>query len=136
MRDHANRKPLPEHGALHPLVYRTMVALTGWLVLSVWMFFGAGAYVSLTLTMITVFFIVIVGIPTLIWITWRHNASVDEEDNDESFRAWLRDEFSTWTGAISGKEATVQILLPLAAVSIGMTVFGLVFYLDVPHAGY
>ena len=30
----------------------------------------------------------------------------------------------------------MQILLPIAAVSIGMFVFGLVYYFDVPHAGY
>ena len=40
------------------------------------------------------------------------------------------------TGALSGREAAMQILLPIAAVSIGMTIFGLVFYFDVPHAGY
>jgi hypothetical protein len=27
-------------------------------------------------------------------------------------------------------------LLPIAAVSIGMFVFGLLFYFNVPHAGY
>ena len=30
----------------------------------------------------------------------------------------------------------MQILLPIAAVSIGMIIFGLVFYFDMPHAGY
>jgi hypothetical protein len=30
----------------------------------------------------------------------------------------------------------MQILLPIAAVSIGMFVFGLLFYFNVPHAGY
>ena len=135
MTHHAYRHKLAEHDELHPLVYRTMVALTVWLVLSVWVFFDRGAYVGLTLAMITVFFIIIVGIPTLIWITWRRNALARRED-DESLHDWLTDEFRTWTGAISGKEAAIQILLPLAAVSIGMTVFGLVFYLDVPHAGY
>ena len=135
MSNHEHGHRLPEHDALHPLVYRTMVALTAWLVLSVWVFFDRGSYIGLTLAMITVFFIIIVAIPTLIWITWRRNASVKSEDK-ESLRGWLADEFRTWTGTVSGKEAAMQILLPLAAVSIGMTVFGLVFYLDVPHPGY
>ena len=123
------------HDGLHPFVYRGMVALTAWLVLSVWLFFGRGAYVGLTLAVITVFFIIVVGIPVLIWLTWQRNAPAARGE-DESLRGWLADEFRTWTGAITGREAAMQILLPLAAVSIGMTVFGLVFYLDVPHAGY
>jgi hypothetical protein len=37
---------------------------------------------------------------------------------------------------MSAREAVTQVLLPLAAVSIGMTIFGLVYYFDVPHIGY
>ncbi len=37
---------------------------------------------------------------------------------------------------MSGAEAATQILLPLAAVSIGMTVFGVVFFLVVPQLGH
>jgi hypothetical protein len=32
-----------------------------------------------------------------------------------------------------GREASIQILLPIAAVAIGMTIFGLVFALVVPN---
>jgi len=39
----------------------------------------------------------------------------------------------TWTGGVSGREAAVQILLPIAAVAIGMTIFGLAFLYAVPH---
>jgi hypothetical protein len=56
--------------------------------------------------------------------------------HSESLRVWLSEEFRTRTGTITGMEAVGQILLPLAAVSIGMTIFGLVFYLDIPRAGY
>ena len=125
------------HDALHPLVYRSMIALTAWLVLSVWIFFGSGAYVGLTLAMITVFFVIIVGIPVLIWKTWQHNAPTEEtREPQETFASWTSQSFATWTGRLSGREAAMQILLPIAAVSIGMFVFGLVFYLDVPHGGY
>ena len=134
--DHVrDRRPI--HDGLHPLVYRSMIALTAWLVLSVWVFFGHGAYVGLTLAMITLFFVIIVAIPLLIWKTWQHNAPREETRTlKESFDAWASQSFATWTGALSGREAAMQILLPIAAVCIGMTVFGLVYYLDVPHAGY
>jgi len=37
----------PAHDELHPFVYRTMVGLTVWLVLSVWLLFDRGTYVGL-----------------------------------------------------------------------------------------
>ena len=133
---HPARHRRPIHDGLHPFVYRTMVALTIWLVLSVWVFFDRGTYVGLTLAMITVFFVIVVAIPVLIWKTWQHNAAPEEtRTSAESFHAWASQNFATWTGALSGREAAMQILLPLAAVSIGMTIFGLVFYFDVPHLG-
>ena len=127
----------PIHDGLHPLVYRSMIGLTLWLVLSVWAFFNRGAYIGLTLAVITLFFLIIVAIPVIIWMTWQHNAAPEEtRTHAESFRDWASKDFATWTGGLSGGEAAMQILLPLAAVSIGMTVFGLVFFFAVPQAGY
>ena len=50
---HSAQYNRPIHDGLHPLVYRSIVALTIWLVLSVWAFFNRGAYIELTLAMIT-----------------------------------------------------------------------------------
>jgi hypothetical protein len=122
---------------LHPFVYRSMIGLTLWLVLSVWAFFNRGAYIGLTLAMITLFFVILVAIPVVIWKSWQHNAPPEEiREPAESFEAWASQSFATSTGALSGREAAMQILLPIAAVSIGMTIFGLVFYFDVPLTGY
>jgi hypothetical protein len=137
MATHHVHQTQPVHDCLHPQVYRTMIALTVWLVLSIWVFFDRGAYFGLTLAMITVFFVIAVGIPVLIWKTWQHNAPADEtREPDESYAAWASQSFATWTGQLSGSEATMQILLPLAAVSIGMFVFGLVYFFDVPSGAY
>jgi hypothetical protein len=127
----------PIHDGLHPFVYRSMIGLTIWLVLSIWAFFSRGGYIGLTLAMITFFFLIIVAIPVLIWKSWQHNAPPDEtRELVESYGWWASQRFVISTGALSGREAAMQILLPIAAVSIGMTIFGLVFYFDVPHAGY
>jgi len=137
MATHHVQQNRPVHDGLHPQVYRTIIALTVWLVLSAWVFFDSGAYVGLTLAMITVFFIIALGIPFLIWKTWQHHAPVDEtREETESFSAWASQSFATWTGRLSGREAAMQILLPIAAVSIGMFIFGLVYFFDVPHGGY
>jgi len=39
----------------------------------------------------------------------------------------------TWSGGISGGEGVIQILLPIAAVAFGMTIFGLAFLFAVPR---
>ena len=64
--------PLPVHpdrrtNELHPLVYRAMIGLTIWLVLSVWVLFSRGAYEGVTLSIITLFFVVLVSIPVILW---------------------------------------------------------------------
>jgi pimeloyl-ACP methyl ester carboxylesterase len=89
----------------------------------------AGAYVGLIFAVVTLFFLIMLAVPILIWLTWTHNTNEAEQGMiRERFAAWCACEFATWTGGVSGKEAAIQILLSIAAVSIGMTVFGLVFY--------
>jgi len=130
------RRDLPTNAALHPFVYRAIIGLTIWLVLSAWALFSRGTYEGLTLSVITFFFLILVGIPVLLWRTWQHNAGLhDQLDHDEPFNEWASSSFATWTGAISGWEAATQILLPIAAVAIGMTIFGLTYLFAVPHAG-
>lgn len=119
---------------LHPRIYATVVGLTIWLVLSVWVLFSRGAYIGLTLAVITLFFTVLVGIPVLLWLTWRHNAAPHEQNGSAApFGEWATKSFETWTGGLSGREASIQILLPIAAVAIGMTIFGLAFMFAVPN---
>jgi len=38
-------------------------------------------------------------------------------------------EFDTSTGPVKGASATAEVLLPIAAVAVGMTVLGLVFHI-------
>jgi hypothetical protein len=131
--------PLPVHlnrrtNELHPLVYRAMIGLTIWLVLSIWVLFSRGAYEGVTLSIITLFFVVLVGIPVVLWLTWRRNTDPNEQhENVAPYHEWSSGSFETWTGGISGREASVQILLRIAAVAFGMTIFCLVFLFAVPH---
>ena len=119
---------------LHPVIYRSIIGLTIWLVLSVWVLFSRGAYEGLTLSVITLFFVILIGIPVLLWLTWRRNIDPYEQHNYSApFSEWISHPFMTWTGGISGREAAVQILLPIAAVAFGMTIFGLAFLFAVPR---
>ena len=131
MSDHTHRRNVPINVELHPLVYKAMIGLTVWLVLSIWFLFGGGTYVGLILAMITVFFVILVAIPSLIWLTWRRNSEPDAQNHAESYPNWAAHQFSTWTENLSGAAAAAQILLPLAAVAFGMTIFGLVYVFSI-----
>ena|SRR5690242_18060581 len=119
---------------LHPIVYRLIVGLAAWIVLSIWLLFDRDSYVGLNLAVITMFFLVLAGIPIIIAFTWRRDSG-DRESGEHAmrFHEWLACEFKTRTGELSGTEAAIQILLPIAAVSIGMTIFGLVLHFTLPN---
>lgn len=124
----------PVHDELHPLVYKALAGLTVWLVLSIWVLFSGAQYIGLILAMITVFFIVLTGILTLIANTWWHRAAHTDHPPEETFPVWASQQFRTWTGDLTGHAAAVQILLPIAAVAFSMTIFGLVYNLtSIPH---
>lgn len=121
---------------LHPVVYRSIIGLTIWLVLSIWVLFSRGTYEGVTLSVITLFFLILVAIPVLLWLSWRRNTNPNQlHGHIAPFREWSTHWFVTWTGRVSGREAALQILLPIAAVAFSMTIFGLVFLFAVPHLG-
>jgi hypothetical protein len=46
-----------------------------------------------------------------------------------SFRDWSVGDFNTLTGPVKGANAAAEVLLPIAAVAVGMTMLGLVFHI-------
>ena len=113
---------------LHPFVYVAIVGLATWLVLSLVEFSG-DRYADYLLAVVGGFFVVAATIPIVLWrMASRQGA---DESKCGSLREWQTGEFDIWQGRLSGREAAVQILLPIAAVAFGMTAFGLVLILAV-----
>ena len=117
---------------LHPRVYALMIGLAFWLVLSVWLFAGGGV-VDYLLVIVSGFIAIAVALP-LILSRVGHINDAKEDDALQSFRDWSTADFDTWQGRLSGAQAATQILLPIAAVAIGMTVFGVALHVA-EHAG-
>jgi hypothetical protein len=118
----------PVSTALHPRVYEALVALTFWLIVNVWLFFGARDYAELNLAVVSGFLLMALAIPIVIWMTWRsHTAQPNSERI--GFQDWQAGDFDTWQSRLSGREAAIQVLLPIAAVALGMTAFGISFYI-------
>jgi hypothetical protein len=121
----------PVTDGLHPAIYLGLAGTCLWLIVSAWVFFGSqGQYAAYSVAVATGFFLIAGGIPFVIWRTWRHNApDGTAEQPRRAFSDWWRGELETWQGRVEGWDAAVEVLLPLGAAAIGMTLIGLVFRL-------
>jgi hypothetical protein len=130
MAEHSNaNQDRPISDSLHPLVNIAIIGLALMFVAAVWMFFDSGPYEAWLDVVVTGLFVIAIAIPTLLWLTWRRNADSARDDTHLSFRDWAEGDFNTLTGPVKGANATAEVLLPIAAVAVGMTVLGLVFHI-------
>jgi hypothetical protein len=116
---------------LHPLVYKAMAGFALWFALSAWLFFASFGYTDLVLAVVSFFMLITVAVPFMIWIAGRDSEVAEKPGPTRRFRDWMRGEFEIWQGRVSGKEVAIEILLPLAAVAVGATIFGIALHLDV-----
>jgi len=124
MTEHPLRHDRPVFNQLHPLVYQAAIGLALWFVLSAWTLFGGGEYMVSLLGVVTVFMLIAVAIPLVMWRNGRRFTG--SAAKRQGLRDWLSGDFETWQGRLSGREATIQVLLPLAAVAVGLTAIGIV----------
>ena len=124
----SDRRNAATSDQLHPWIYRMIVGLVLVLILSVWGFVGPG-YSGLALAVVSIFIFIAVAIPIILWRIWRNHLA--DPDEAESFAAWQARDFEICDGRLKGADAALQVLLPIAAVSLGMAVFAFVLYFDV-----
>jgi len=130
MAEHVNaNQESPTSDSLHPLVNIAIIGLVLMFVAAVWVFFDSGPYEAWLDVVVTGLFVIAIAIPTLLWLTWRRNVDSARDDSHLSFRDWVVGDFNTLTGPVKGANATAEVLLPIAAVAVGMTVLGLVFHI-------
>jgi FtsH-binding integral membrane protein len=128
----------PQHGSstdrLPPLIYVALVGLVSWMVLAAWGFAGPG-YADVALVVVTGFFVVVIGIPFILWRVWRANQPPSEAQQQPTrFDDWAAGRFETWQDNVKGSNAAAEILLPIAAAAVGMTAFAIVFHYAAQHA--
>src|SRR5262245_1123519 len=117
---------------LHPTVYVALVGLVLWLVLAVWGF-GYDGQTDYLLAIVTGFLIIAVAIPAaLALMAYSQGNAGDGESSaprdSVSFRQWAAEDFDTWQDRVKGRNAAVEVLLPMAAIAIGMTAFAVVLH--------
>jgi hypothetical protein len=122
----------PPSSELHPRIYEIMVGLAAWLILSVWLF-AINPNTDYLLVVVSGFVVIAVMIPVALWQTWRRRQR-DPGWKGPSLRDWANGRFQTWQYETSAKNSAIEVLVPIMAVSFGMTAFGIVFLL-VKHFG-
>ena len=115
--------------SLHPFVNIAIIGLVLMFVAAVWMFFDSDRYETWLDVVVTGLFVIAIAIPALCWLAWRRNADGAREHGYLCFADWAGGEFDTWTGPVKGANATVEVLLPIAAVAVVMTLLGLVVHI-------
>ena len=128
---HRTDPATPASDQLHPWIYRTIIGLTLVLVGSAWGFFE-NSTTGFALAVVSLFFFVAVAIPAVLWQIGRnHRDRRSDEAQSESFSAWRSRDFAICEGRVSGAEAAIEVLLPVAAVALGLAAFALVLHFSV-----
>jgi len=129
--DHDAYHPDPASAELHSTIYVALAGLCVWLIASAWVFFGSqGQYAGYAVAVATGFFLVAGAIPFVIWRVWRHSTPPGPSGQRRTtFSDWRHGQMETWEGQVSGRDAAIEVLLPLGAAAIGMTLIGLAFWL-------
>jgi hypothetical protein len=105
-----------------------LVGFALWFALAVWGFAGGGLS-NYLLVIVSGFIFIVVALQLILSRVGRTERAAQNEDNQPSLRDWAAEDFDTWQGRLSGGQAALQILLPIAAAALGMTAFGIVFVL-------
>jgi hypothetical protein len=117
---------------LHPRVYGILIVLAAWFALAVWNFAGGGV-TDYLLFIVSGFVFVAVVLPLILSRVGHNdpahdaNETAKEHVKEPSLHDWAASDYDTWTGRITGAEAATQILLPIAAAAVGMTLIGIIF---------
>lgn len=121
----------PVSNGLHPAIYVGLAVFAAWMMISAWIFFGSeGQYAGYAVFVASGLFAVAVAIPWIMWRVARSEVTTGAADPERKpFADWWRGEVETGQGRVEGWDAAVEVLLPLGAAAIGMTLIGLIFRL-------
>lgn len=111
---------------LHPEIYGAAVGLVAWFALMAWALFDRSSDASLSLALVTLLFVVAILLPWTISRVWRrYQLPYERHLGATSLHDW--EAGTVWGAKLHGSHAAIDVLLPLAAVSFGLTAIGIVF---------
>jgi hypothetical protein len=122
----AHNKPVFDQ--LHPRIYGAAVGLIAWFALMAWVLFDRSSDLSLLLMFVTVLFAIAIALPWTLSLIWRKfQMPYERHPKPTSFHDWTEGDFAVWGARLRARDAAIDVLLPLVAVSLGLTAIGVVF---------
>jgi hypothetical protein len=119
----------PVSDDLPAIVYKIAAASAVTFVVLAWIFFGGWPHMGLVLAIVSLFFVMTLGIPFVLWLAWRRHREADPGHGEAlSWHEWAAGEFETRQGRLTGANAAVEMLLPIAATAVGMIAIGTAFF--------
>ncbi len=122
----------PVTSILHRDIYLVVAGLAVWMVLSVWLFASGSGVTDYLLFIVSGFILVVVALVSILSRIGRRAASAQAER--PTLSEWTQSDFEIGQGGdrsrLSSPQAATLILLPLAAVAFGMTLFGVVYLIS------
>jgi hypothetical protein len=115
----------PVTNRAHPRIYTIVAGLCAWFVLAAWSF-TANGLVNYLLVIISGFIFAAIVLMLILFSIKRPDTR-EGAAGEPSLRAWSSFDYDTWTGRLPGAQAATEIVLPIAAAAVGMTLIGLIF---------
>ena len=132
---HDERRP---SARLHPWIFKAIIGFVLWTIIAAWGFSSTWSadpqesYTGLVLAVASYLCVVAVGIVGIMAYFTRHSPDPARQDDKPSrgpFHEWTSREIAVSDGHQRGSHVAMDILLPPAAVAIGMTALVLVWHL-------
>ena len=124
---HGGERPVTNRA--HPRIYTIVAGLCAWFVLMAWNF-ATGRVVNYLLVIVSGFIFVAIALTLILFSVGgnKNNGTTPGNGGDPPLRDWTRWDYETQTGRIRGAHAAAQILLPIVAAAVGMTLIGIIFH--------
>jgi hypothetical protein len=94
--------------------------------LSAWAGFATDDSTAYVLAVVSGLVFITIAIPCALWLASRTGQDPRAPSSRNQFRDWTAGDFRTSQDQLKASSAAIQILLPLAAVAFGMTVFAVI----------
>ncbi|HZQ02158.1 MAG TPA: hypothetical protein VFB13_21610 [Reyranella sp.] len=119
----------PVSPRFHPGVFKIVACLLGLFVLAAWTFAGGG-HTDFLLVMVTYVFGLAVLLPGALLLARRsQRGRRPDAMGDLPLPKWAKRPVETSTGTVKGSVAATELILPIAAVAIGMVCFATVLHI-------
>jgi hypothetical protein len=124
MAERSKSQERPTTRRLPSWVYTLLIGLAAWFVLSAWLFAGPGA-IDYLLSIVSGFVLIVVSLLLILSRVGRGGETFNEADDRPTFRDRAKWNLEVFQSRLSLAQATMQILLPVAAAALGMTAIGI-----------